>query len=327
MKGARGLLISITGGKDLTLYEVDEAATRIREEVDQDANIIVGATFDESLVGIIRVSVVATGIDHVAMQAAKQPETRIADITSKLRADSARLQERLERTLPGGAPAAAAPTQQAPAVAQAPVQSRASLEQVAAAAVAAALQDPIEDVQIRPIQQQKPSLFMEPVMQEPEPQEVPAAFIPPQAERPTARPAPRMPRIDEFPVPAQNQIRASRGEAAEEHPEKRRMGLLQRLASVGLGRQVDEQPQEEPARAATPQTVDRLPPVPRPAPQQANRPDPVSEYAKRPAPMPSAPMGQGHQGLDVHGRSAPAVHKPVDDDQLDIPAFLRRQAN
>ena len=64
MKGAQGLLISITGGRDLTLYEVDEAATRIREEVDQDANIIVGATFDESLEGIIRVSVVATGIDQ-----------------------------------------------------------------------------------------------------------------------------------------------------------------------------------------------------------------------------------------------------------------------
>ena len=68
MKGARGLLISITGGKDLTLYEVDEAATRIREEVDQDANIIVGATFDESLEGIIRVSVVATGIDQAALR-------------------------------------------------------------------------------------------------------------------------------------------------------------------------------------------------------------------------------------------------------------------
>jgi cell division protein FtsZ len=54
MRGARGVLISITGGKDLTLYEVDEAATRIREEVDVDANIIVGATFDESLDGIIR---------------------------------------------------------------------------------------------------------------------------------------------------------------------------------------------------------------------------------------------------------------------------------
>jgi cell division protein FtsZ len=58
IKRASGLLISITGGKDLTLFEVDEAATRIREEADQDANIIVGATFDESLEGIVRVSVV-----------------------------------------------------------------------------------------------------------------------------------------------------------------------------------------------------------------------------------------------------------------------------
>ena len=66
MKGARGLLISITGGKDMTLFEVDEAATRIREEVDPDANIIVGATFDENLDGVIRVSVVATGIEQAA---------------------------------------------------------------------------------------------------------------------------------------------------------------------------------------------------------------------------------------------------------------------
>jgi cell division protein FtsZ len=63
MRGARGVLISITGGRDLTLFEVDEAANRIREEVDADASIIVGATFDESLVGIIRVSVVATGVE------------------------------------------------------------------------------------------------------------------------------------------------------------------------------------------------------------------------------------------------------------------------
>ena len=63
LRGARGLLISIIGGKDLTLHEVDEAATRIREEVDPDANIIVGATFEESLDGIIRVSVVATGVN------------------------------------------------------------------------------------------------------------------------------------------------------------------------------------------------------------------------------------------------------------------------
>ncbi len=72
MKGAQGLLISITGGRDLTLFEVDEAATRIREEVDPDANIILGATFDESLEGIIRVSVVATGIDRAMNEAAER---------------------------------------------------------------------------------------------------------------------------------------------------------------------------------------------------------------------------------------------------------------
>ncbi len=69
MQGARGLLISITGGKDMTLYEVDEAASRIREEVDSDANIILGATFDDSLNGEIRVSVVATGTDAAMVQA------------------------------------------------------------------------------------------------------------------------------------------------------------------------------------------------------------------------------------------------------------------
>ena len=80
MKGARGLLISITGGKDLTLFEVDEAATRIREEVDPDANIIVGATFDETLDGIIRVSVVATGIEQAAIAKAAAPAAAAADI-------------------------------------------------------------------------------------------------------------------------------------------------------------------------------------------------------------------------------------------------------
>jgi cell division protein FtsZ len=63
MRGARGVLINITGGLDMTLYEVDAAANRIREEVDSDANIIFGSTFDNSLQGRMRVSVVATGID------------------------------------------------------------------------------------------------------------------------------------------------------------------------------------------------------------------------------------------------------------------------
>jgi cell division protein FtsZ len=66
MKGARGVLINITGGMDMTLFEVDEAANRIRDEVDPDANIIFGSTFDQSLDGKIRISVVATGIESVA---------------------------------------------------------------------------------------------------------------------------------------------------------------------------------------------------------------------------------------------------------------------
>ncbi|MEJ0016299.1 MAG: cell division protein FtsZ [Acetobacteraceae bacterium] len=68
MAGARGLLINITGGDDLTLFEVDQAANRIREEVDEEANIIFGSAIDESLTGRIRVSVVATGIDSPAQQ-------------------------------------------------------------------------------------------------------------------------------------------------------------------------------------------------------------------------------------------------------------------
>ncbi len=70
MKGAKGVLINITGGLDMTLHEVDEAANRIREEVDADANIIFGSTFDATMQGRMRVSVVATGI---AAMAAQQP--------------------------------------------------------------------------------------------------------------------------------------------------------------------------------------------------------------------------------------------------------------
>ena len=68
MKGAKGVLINITGGLDMTLHEVDEAANRIREEVDADANIIFGSTFDATMQGRMRVSVVATGISAMAAQ-------------------------------------------------------------------------------------------------------------------------------------------------------------------------------------------------------------------------------------------------------------------
>ena len=311
MKGAKGLLISITGGRDLTLYEVDEAATRIREEVDQDANIIVGATFDEGLDGIIRVSVVATGIDHALAQrpSVAAAEARIAEVAQRLRADNERLAERIERGEPARTVAAA------PAVT--PPSAHDSMEAAKAAVAAAILpHGASQEVTIRPLAP-KPSLFIDPAVSGPEPQE-PEAFIPPQPERLPTRPL-RMPRIDELPVPAQNEIRARRGEIApEEHPEKRRMSLLQRLAAVGLGRREHEEEELPPSSRSAPPlpqpSTERLPGRPMPRPE--SRPEPVSEYAKRPAPL----------GLDQHGRQAP-VHNRAEEDQLDIPAFLRRQAN
>jgi cell division protein FtsZ len=344
MKGARGLLISITGGRDLTLYEVDEAATRIREEVDQDANIIVGATFDEGLDGMIRVSVVATGIDQALAQRAPAPaaaaEARLADLAQRIRSDNQRSVERVGRGEPLRVAAAALAQTPAPApkpspaampappaAAAAPASINASIESAAKAAIAAA----VEDINIRPLAP-KPSLFIDPPLSEqesvsPEVAE-PAAFIPPQAERMPQR-APRMPRIDELPVPAQNEIRARRGELPQDdHPEKRRMSLLQRLASVGLGRRDQEEheamPAPRPAPLNAPMSPERMTgrPMPRPAEsRQESRPEsrqemPVSEYARRPAP----------QGLDQHGRQSP-VHNQSEEDQLDIPAFLRRQAN
>jgi len=331
MKGARGLLISITGGKDLTLFEVDEAATRIREEVDQDANIIVGATFDESLDGIIRVSVVATGIEqalisrnasapattvtHAATSSAS-PDSRLADLTARLRADSQRLASNSSSAAPAAPPRVSSGIE------------RAALAAIAAAvapdahqAAAPAPQQPASygDVTVRSIAQ-KPTLFPDhevarATVQESAP---PETFIPPPAERAPLRP-PRMPKFEDLPMPAQNEIRQARGETDDEHPQKARLSLLQRLANVGLGRRDEETEPPIAARASGP-AMAPMPPLPERKPQrsvaqQIAASEPVSEYARRPAP----------QGLDVHGRPAPVASAPQGDDHLDIPAFLRRQ--
>lgn len=83
MKGARGVLINITGGMDLTLYEVDEAANKIRAEVDPEANIIVGSTFDERMTGRMRVSVVATGITIEARSQVQPAKASVASDVSR----------------------------------------------------------------------------------------------------------------------------------------------------------------------------------------------------------------------------------------------------
>jgi len=98
IKRASGLIISITGGRDLMLFEVDEAATRIRDEADPDANIIVGATFDESLEGIVRVSVVATGIDKTDAAQTQSSECTSTEPTAKLPNNARRIVERTERS-------------------------------------------------------------------------------------------------------------------------------------------------------------------------------------------------------------------------------------
>ena len=131
-----------------------------------------------------------------------------------------------------------------------------------------------------------------------------------------------MPKFENLPMPAQAEIRQARGEAEEEHPQKSKLSLLQRLANVGLGRRDEETEPPIAARASGP-AMAPLPPLPDRKLQRTvgsskwRIRDPVSEYAKRPAP----------QGLTSMAASAPAAPAPQGDDHLDIPAFLRRQAN
>ncbi|MBN8181918.1 cell division protein FtsZ [Roseibium aggregatum] len=335
MKGARGLLISITGGNDLTLFEVDEAATRIREEVDADANIILGATFDETLDGLIRVSVVATGIDREegltantfpgtasqpvkaeAPAASRTPEIntqRPAALAEKAHAENAAAKAvaNLEREL-------AIPDPQPVAVASDPAVEIKKVQPAAGSLAAKPQMLDIEDEARAPVAEDMP---------------VSQPYIPPVAAE--HNPAPRMPRVEDFPPIAQREIQAKQqtanvaqpqqavaqqrpqqpapAQSYEEHVEddRRPMGLLRRLAS-GLGRHHEEDQEHDMAAA----------PVARPAPQM----QPAQQAAPR-APQ-QRPAAHGAAGqLDNTGRATPKPVTATEDEQLEIPAFLRRQAN
>jgi cell division protein FtsZ len=296
MKGARGLLISITGGNDLTLYEVDEAASRIRQEVDEEANIILGATFDQSLDGVVRVSVVATGIDQdtVEIHEPTASQLRIIEAQQRLRAQAT------ARSQPAPAPIH---IETAPAAAPTPVQ-----------VVIAAAPD---EVEIRPAAP-KAIVYVEPPaprIEEP----VVRDFIPPAPEQPVVRAA-RMPQIEDLPPVVQQQIRAQRGElpAPVAQGETRRRSLLEKLAAFGISRQ------EDPAPSPAPMARPLAPIPPAPAPQRPAPPMVHAEYG-RPQPRVAAPRPvQG--SLDPHGRmgARPIAHE---EDQLEIPAFLRRQSS
>ncbi|MGC1577025.1 MAG: cell division protein FtsZ, partial [Beijerinckiaceae bacterium] len=204
MKGARGLLISISGGNDMTLYEVDEAATRIREEVDHEANIIVGATFDQALEGVVRVSVVATGIDQIANVIAETEAVLPQTAVQRISVAAERLRQEVRSTVAEPAPVFAPAAQSHHAV-EAELPLAAAMPEAVAA-----------------------SRFVEPLPEDMRPEaEMTEAFIPPQPERPVVR-APRMPRVEDLPLPGQNQLRAAKGLARPVQPvEAKRMTLLQ----------------------------------------------------------------------------------------------------
>ena len=256
MKGARGLLISITGGRDLKLYEVDEAATRIREEVDQDANIIVGATFDESLDGIIRVSVVATGIDQCGCRNVRRRrprESRIAEVAQRLRADNQRITERIERTERPSVPSRPAAAVAARAVHFAGTarfgrrvdriggQGRRCGRDPAAAAS--------EEVTLPAVHAQADAVHRPGRERGQRRRSRTLSF----RRRPSG--CRRVARACRASTNCRSRRRTRFGPGAASFPrrnipEKRRMSLLQRLASVGLGRR--EQDEEEPTAAAPP---------------------------------------------------------------------------
>ncbi|MBC6716096.1 cell division protein FtsZ [Aurantimonas sp. DM33-3] len=265
MKGARGLLISITGGRDLTLFEVDEAATRIREEVDHDANIILGATFDENLEGVIRVSVVATGIDKAEMEAAEHTAAYQVRPTAAP----------APRALPETQAAAVRPAAQQPAPAAAPVQE-APVHAEAAPAPQAEMEDDFTAAL-----------------------EAEIAQVSPAAEPAPRAAAPRMPQVEDFPPNVRAEIESRA--AADAHDERGPMGLLRRL-TTGLSRREEDEVAPHEARHAPAEQPRRAVVEPNPyAPRRQ-----AAESAARPAPQPRAVS---------------------EEDQLEIPAFLRRQAN
>ena len=227
MRGARGLLISITGGNDLTLYDVDEAASRIRQEVDEEANIILGATFDSALDGVVRVSVVATGIDQATIS-----QIEPVDLPAS----------RGGRTAPRARSAGAGPRRTVPA---APVEASHPAPFV-------------NDVELQPVATVAVA-FPEPIDPHREAEDETTDFIPPAPEQPVVR-APRMPQIEDLPQVAQKQLRAMREAqgASAAPPETRRKSLLEKLAAFGITRH-DDEPAPKPAAAALPLAAPQRP--------------------------------------------------------------------
>jgi len=303
MHGARGLLISITGGPDLTLYEVDEAASRIREEVDSDANIILGATFDPDMTGTIRVSVVATGTDATMVQALEPMKTnhnRVPLQASVLRQAAAERQ-----------PAQASTTQQSEPQYESVEAREPELESQVQAAVAEAIS---HEQGYNYQQQEDDGITVEPYIPATSPTQqleetprlidapIPSVYVPSSAERPDGQR--RMPRTEELPAVARRSLNEQ--EKQVEEPRNAR-ALFKRLASnVGLNLK-----SSEPARA--PQAAE-------PTADDAAARSAIEAGASRNPRVSGAPEG-ARGTLDPHGRQQqPAQAK----EHIEIPSFLRK---
>ncbi|MBN35077.1 MAG: cell division protein FtsZ [Rhodospirillaceae bacterium] len=326
MKGARGVLINITGGSDMTLFEVDEAANRIRDEVDSDANIIFGAAFDESMAGGMRVSLVATGIEAEGMAANTPGRPALTAIE-------------------GGQ------SVRAPAPAPTPIMTRAGQHALAldtSSQPQAELQEPevVQDVAPEPVvanpqpaPEQPGKAFAFLGRTAPEPETALAAETVTEPARtdafiaPSAVEAPKKPAS----APAAPSAFGSAALVNNSNKEARKPSLFERM--TGAGRSHKEPARQEPA--IRPKAAE-APAAPEPKPEpvaEAPAPAPVSEpAAAEPAPAPVAapepqPEPEAKPEPVMAAEPAPAPQtatmevSTVEDDVLDIPAFLRRHKN
>ena len=317
MKGALGVLINITGGPDMTLFEVDEAANRIREEVDENANIIFGSTFEESLEGKMRVSVVATGIEA---EANVQPRP-------SMHGHSTIGLTRPKRVIAEAPAPTPAPVEAPVAETVADLQPEPETETVENAApaipepAAAAMAEPAASDAADPAAVTEPELFDD-LAAAPDAATVatgaePEAQQPGVAERPI-RPdvtAPRDAFIPPPPVRVEPRMDAQSGPAADpfaeaelangrsEKPKKPRTNLFRRVTNV-LGAKAG--PEEQP-----PETL-----AGQPAQQPAARGAAPSAAAARQPSLDAPPPNE---------RMEPS--SAAETELLEIPAFLRRQAN
>ena len=341
MKGARGVLINITGGPDMTLFEVDEAANRIREEVDSEANIVFGSTFDDAMEGLLRVSVVATGIEAESVASPRPLPSGLSTLTPK----PARIEApAAEEAAPAVRPAAQVETP--PAVetaAEADIESvdeSSEPEALLLEEVAEAPKAPIAEAAVA-----EPEVAAEPeaaAVAEPAPKRKVTAkarvtMAKPAAEEPKlATPAPAA-AAPEAPAPAKEESRLEPQPARrkpfipkkavmpEDNGEENEPGAFEAAA-------MENGTSEAPKARRRPSLFERMTgagkseTAPRTAPKTREpasvSPMPKPEPAPAPAPAPEAAAETEPASEDERFQLSQA-----EQEMLDIPTFLRRQAN